>query len=49
MGEITESCYFRTCTHNSFSFYANQFYNLDKKKKVPTLLHKWLTPLALAH
>ena len=44
MGEITKSCYFRTCTHNSFSFYANQFYTSDKTqkrvKKVPTLLHK---------
>lgn len=30
-GDITESCYFRTCTHPSFQFYATQFYqnNID--------------------
>jgi hypothetical protein len=48
-GEITNSCYFRTCTHNSLNFYGNQFYPLGGKKVVPKLLHKWLTPLALAH
>lgn len=48
-GEITESYYFKTCTHSSLTFYANQFYNLDGKKIVPKLLHKWLTPMALAY
>ena len=52
-GKITRSCYFRTCTHPSFRFYANQFYEKGMKgkrtKKVPKLLHKWLTPRALAY
>lgn len=48
-GKITESCYFKTCTHPSFSFYANQFYSFNGNKVVPKLLHKWLSPRALAY
>lgn len=47
--EITKFVYFRSCTHNAFEFYAKQFYNLEKKKIIPKLLHKWLNPQVLAY
>jgi len=39
---------FSTLSHASFRFYAHQFYN-DGKKVVPKLIHRWLTPVALAY
>lgn len=42
--EMTQMCYLRTCTHTSFTFYANQFYkyndNLKRIKIIPPLLIK---------
>ncbi len=41
------NCYFNTISHGAFRFYAQQFYRA-KKKIVPKLIHRWLTPLAFA-
>lgn len=46
------SYWFRTYRHTCFTFYDNQFYQLDnqnnRKKVIPKLLHKWLSPISLA-
>ena len=39
--------YFNTLSHGSFRFYGHQFY--QSKKVVPKLIHRWLTPRALAY
>ena len=39
--------WFNSVYSGSFRFYAHQFYS-DKKKSVPKLIHRWLTPLAIA-
>lgn len=39
--------WFQTVSHGSFRFYAQQFYK-NGKKKIPKLIHRWLTPQALA-
>lgn len=39
--------WFNTITSSSFRFYAQQFYK-NRKKIVPKLIHRWLTPLTLA-
>eukprot|EP01025_Chloroclados_australasicus_P069642 TRINITY_DN9853_c2_g1_i1.p1 TRINITY_DN9853_c2_g1~~TRINITY_DN9853_c2_g1_i1.p1 ORF type:complete len:226 (-),score=-9.94 TRINITY_DN9853_c2_g1_i1:114-791(-) len=39
---------FKTLTLGSLRFYAHQFYE-NKNKKVPQLIHRWLTPRALAY
>lgn len=46
-GKIFKKYWFNTLSHGSFRFYAQQFYR-DKRKCVPKLIHRWLTPLALA-
>lgn len=43
----SESHFFQTVSHAAFRFYAHQFYQTGKKC-VPKLVHKWLTPRALA-
>lgn len=40
--------WFNTLSSGSFRFYAQQFYKKSGKKIVPRLIHRWLTPLALA-
>lgn len=41
---------FNTISHSSFRFYGHQFYNCTNKKKViPKLIHRWLTPKVLAY
>jgi LAGLIDADG DNA endonuclease family len=47
-GTITTSWTFNTVSHPAFRFYAHQFY-ADGKKKVPRLIHRWLTPRGLAY
>jgi hypothetical protein len=46
------SYWFRTYRHPCFSFYENQFYQLDnqnnRRKVIPKLLHRWLSPISLA-
>ena len=39
--------WFNTVTSPSFRFYGQQFYK-NRKKIVPKLIHRWLTPLTLA-
>lgn len=39
---------FQTVSHEAFRFYAHQFYK-DGKKCVPKLIHRWLTPKAIAY
>jgi len=39
---------FSTTQNACFRFYGHQFYD-GKKKKVPKLIHKWLTPRSIAY
>lgn len=39
---------FQTLSHEAFRFFAHQFYR-DGKKIVPKLIHRWLTPKAVAY
>lgn len=43
-GHESKSWFFKTISHASFRFYAHQFYG-ENGKKVPTLIHRWLTPI----
>lgn len=40
---------FKTLTLGALRFYAHQFYPNQSKKRVPPLIHRWLTPRALAY
>ena len=44
---------FKTISSGSLRFYAHNFINTEKKlkltKKVPKLIHRWLTPISLAY
>lgn len=42
-----EKYWFSTLSHGAFRFYAGQFYR-DKKKVLPKLIGRWLTPRAIA-
>ena len=42
-----EKYWFSTVSHGAFRFYAQQFY-LERRKILPRLIGKWLTPLAIA-
>lgn len=47
--DVTSANYwFTTVSSGSFRFYAQQFYGKDGVKKVPKLIHRWITPRALA-
>lgn len=51
---IVKSYWFKTYGHTAFDFYANQFYEIDKKtgfrrKVVPKLIHRWLNEESLAY
>lgn len=39
---------FSTVSHGAFRFFAHQYYEKSGVKKVPKLIHRWLTPLAFA-
>ena len=39
---------FQTVSHAAFRFYAHQFYD-GRRKRVPKLIHRWLTPRGLAY
>lgn len=47
-GCSSDSVAFQTLSHEAFRFFAHQFYK-DAKKSVPKLIHRWLTPKALAY
>ncbi|MDI6809763.1 MAG: LAGLIDADG endonuclease [Candidatus Eisenbacteria bacterium] len=40
--------WFQTVSHRAFRFYAHQFY-VERKKRVPRLIHRFLTPRGLAY
>ena len=42
------SYWFSTLSHEAFRFYAQQFYDKNGKKHIPKLIHKLLSPEALA-
>ena len=43
-----ENYYFQTLSSGRFRFYAKEFYDDFKHKRVPRQIKRWLTPLALA-
>jgi len=45
--ETNEQIHFNTVNHAAFRFYAHQFGEVDKK--VPKLIHRWLTPVNLSY
>lgn len=45
---VYEKVAFSTVSHPAFRFYAHQFYD-DRRKRVPELIHRWLTPAAMAY
>jgi hypothetical protein len=47
-GTLCVSWAFQTISHAAFRFYAHQFYR-EGKKRVPPLIHRWLTPRSLAY
>lgn len=47
-GSKSFSWAFNTVSHEAFRFYAHQFYD-GVKKRVPGLIHRWLTPRGLAY
>lgn len=47
-GHMSRNWWFQTLSHSAFRFYAQQFYR-DGRKCVPRLIHRWLTPCALAY
>ena len=47
-GHTSWNCWFQTVSHGAFRFYAHQFY-IERQKRVPRLIHRWLTPRALSY
>lgn len=47
-GSQSQNLAFQTVGHEAFRFFAHQFYK-DGKKTVPKLIHRWLTPKAVAY
>jgi hypothetical protein len=47
-GSETISWAFSTVSHAAFRFYAQQFYG-EQRKRVPKLIHRWLTPRGLSY
>jgi surface antigen len=47
-GSVTENLAFQTVSHSAFRFYAQQFY-VGGRKRVPELIHHWLTPRGLSY
>jgi hypothetical protein len=41
--------YFQTKFSSSLLYYGLKFYNNEKKKIIPKLIHRWLTPRAVAY
>jgi hypothetical protein len=41
--------YWNTVQCEQFRFYRQQFYAADGKKKIPKLIHRWLTPRTIAY
>jgi hypothetical protein len=47
-GSVSVNLAFQTVSHSAFRFYAQQFY-VDGVKRVPELIHHWLTPRGLSY
>ena len=47
-GSVTTNLAFQTVSHSAFRFYAQQFY-AGGAKRVPELIHHWLTPRAVSY
>ena len=47
-GSVTTNLAFQTVSHSAFRFYAQQFY-VEGCKRIPELLHHWLTPRGLSY
>lgn len=47
-GHMSQNVTFQTISHGAFRFYAQQFYH-EGRKRVPKLIHRWLTPRAMAY
>ena len=47
-GSVTTNFAFQTVSHAAFRFYAQQFY-AEGRKRVPELVHHWLTPRGLSY
>ena len=47
-GHVSKNWWFQTVSHGAFRFYAQQFYR-EGRKRVPSLIHRWITPCALAY
>src|SRR5258708_9186345 len=47
-GSVSANLAFQTVSHSAFRFYAQQFY-VDGVKRVPELIHHWLTPRGLSY
>jgi hypothetical protein len=47
-GSVSTNIAFQTVSHAAFRFYAQQFYAAGRKR-VPELIHHWLTPLGLSY
>ena len=47
-GSVTMNLAFQTVSHSAFRFYAQQFY-ADGRKRVPELIHHWLTARGLSY
>ena len=47
-GTVSTNLAFQTVSHSAFRFYAQQFY-ADGRKRVPELIHHWLTPRGLSY
>lgn len=47
-GHASQNWVFQTVSHSAFRFYAHQFYQ-GGRKRVPKLIHRWLTSQALAY
>jgi hypothetical protein len=47
-GSVTTNLAFQTVSHSAFRFYAQQFY-AGGRKRVPELIHHWLTPRGLSY
>jgi len=47
-GSVTENVAFQTVSHSAFRFYSQQFY-AGGPKRVPELIHHWLTPRGLSY
>lgn len=46
-GILYKKYWFSTLSHGAFRFYAQQFYD-NRHKILPKLIHKWLSPIAMA-